>query len=80
MRVPSVLTVVVFPAPLGPRNPNTSPRATSKETSSNATRSPKRFVRWLTTRAGTAPSDSCSSFATGDAASPAMPIQMISPS
>jgi len=24
-RVPSVRTVVVFPAPLGPRNPNTSP-------------------------------------------------------
>ena len=25
MSVPSVRTVVVFPAPLGPRNPNTSP-------------------------------------------------------
>ena len=25
IRVPSVLTVVVLPAPLGPRNPKTSP-------------------------------------------------------
>jgi len=25
IKVPSVRTVVVFPAPLGPRNPNTSP-------------------------------------------------------
>jgi len=45
MRVPSVRTVVVLPAPFGPRNPNTSPRPTSKETSSNAMRSPKRFDR-----------------------------------
>ena len=48
MSVPSVRTVVVFPAPLGPRKPKTSPRPISKETSSNATRSPKRFVRWRT--------------------------------
>ena len=71
MRVPSVLTAVVLPAPLGPRNPNTSPWATLKETSSNALRSPKRFVRWLTTRVGAAPSVSCS-FAMGDAPSPAI--------
>src|SRR5579884_2542383 len=45
-------TVVVLPAPFGPRNPNTSPGATPKETSSTARRSPKRFVRRSTTRAG----------------------------
>jgi hypothetical protein len=43
--VPSVRTVVVFPAPFGPRNPNTSPWPTSKETSRKATRSPKRLLR-----------------------------------
>jgi hypothetical protein len=42
-RVPSVRTIVVLPAPFGPRNPNTSPCPTSKETSSKATRSPNRF-------------------------------------
>src|SRR5665213_155422 len=50
--VPRVRTVVVFPAPLGPRNPNTSPDATVNDTSWNAVRSPKRFVRWSTLRAG----------------------------
>src|ERR1035441_5530286 len=45
MSVPSVRTVVVFPAPFGPRKPNTSPWPISKETSSNATRSPKRLPR-----------------------------------
>ena len=33
MSVPSVRTVVVFPAPFGPRKPNTSPWPTSNETS-----------------------------------------------
>ena len=37
--------VVVLPAPLGPRNPNTSPRCTSKSTPSTATYPPKRLVR-----------------------------------
>jgi hypothetical protein len=45
MRVPSVRTVVVFPAPFGPRKPKTSPRLISNETSSNATLSPKRLLR-----------------------------------
>src|SRR5579885_3304615 len=36
--------VVVLPAPLGPRKPNTSPRPTLKSTPSTATRSPKRLV------------------------------------
>src|SRR5580704_6673801 len=46
--VPSVRTVVVFPAPFGPRNPKTSPWPTSNERSWNATRSPKHLVRPLT--------------------------------
>src|SRR5438105_7086122 len=37
-------TVVVFPAPLGPRKPNTSPAATSKVTSSMAGREPNLLV------------------------------------
>jgi hypothetical protein len=52
MSVPSVRTVVVFPAPFGPRKPNTSPWPISKETSSNATRSPKRLPRPRTEIAG----------------------------
>src|SRR4029450_6733596 len=45
MSVPSVRTVVVFPAPFGPRKPKPAPSPISKETSSNATRSPKRLLR-----------------------------------
>ena len=52
MSVPSVRTVVVFPAPFGPRKPNTSPWPISKETSWNATRSPKRLPRPRTEIAG----------------------------
>ncbi len=37
----SMLIVVVFPAPLGPRKPNISPSATWKETLSTATSCPK---------------------------------------
>src|SRR2546425_1456810 len=40
-RVVSILIVVVFPAPFGPRNPKTSERAMSNETRSTATLSPK---------------------------------------
>jgi hypothetical protein len=36
--------VVLLPAPLGPRNPTISPRATSKDTSSMAVKAPKRLV------------------------------------
>ena len=50
--VPRVRTVVVLPAPLGPRNPNTSPWATSKDTSEKAVRCPKRLVSRSTARAG----------------------------
>src|SRR5580692_9798690 len=52
IRVPRVRTVVVFPAPLGPRNPNTSPRKTSKETSEKAVRLPNRLVKWSTDSTG----------------------------
>jgi len=43
--VPSTRTVVVFPAPLGPRKPNTSPAPTSNVRSWNAVRCPKLFVK-----------------------------------
>jgi hypothetical protein len=52
MSVPSVRTVVVFLAPFGPRKPTTSPWPISKETSSNATRSPKRLPRLSADSAG----------------------------
>src|SRR5204862_5451548 len=47
-----VRTIVVLPAPFGPRKPKTSPRATVNDTSSKARRGPNRLVRWLTTSAG----------------------------
>jgi hypothetical protein len=43
---------VLLPAPLLPRRPKTSPGWTEKLTSSTATKSPKRFTRWLTSMAG----------------------------
>src|SRR6516162_5635979 len=46
--VPRIRTVVVLPAPLGPRKPNTSPRATLNDTLATALREPKFLVRWLT--------------------------------
>ena len=52
MSVPSMRTVVVLPAPLGPRKPNTSPLATLSDRSSTAVRAPKRLVRCSITRAG----------------------------
>ncbi len=52
MRVPKMRTVVVLPAPLGPRNPNTSPRATLKDRPSTAVRLPKRLVRRSVMSAG----------------------------
>jgi hypothetical protein len=42
---PIIRIVEVLPAPLGPRNPNDSPGATSKSMASTATKSPKRLVR-----------------------------------
>src|SRR4051812_32638308 len=42
--VQSMWIVVVLPAPLGPRKPNTSPRATSKLTPRTASTSPKDFT------------------------------------
>ena len=43
--------VVVLPAPLPPRNPNTSPGATLNEIPSSATTDPNRFVRFSSTSA-----------------------------
>ena len=43
--VPRIRTVVVLPAPFGPRNPNTSPPATLNDTSDTAVRPPKTLVR-----------------------------------
>ena len=57
IRVPSMRTVVVLPAPFGPRNPNTSPLATRSDKLSTAVRSPKRFVRFSISRAGELPAD-----------------------
>src|SRR5579859_6925944 len=44
--------VVDFPAPLGPRKPNISPRATSIETLSTATKSPKLLTSFSMWTAG----------------------------
>src|SRR5258708_31258390 len=44
--------VVDLPAPLGPRKPKTSPCATSSETLSTATKSPKRLTRFSRRTAG----------------------------
>src|SRR5258707_15212074 len=41
---PIIRIVDVLPAPLGPRNPNDSPRATSKSTGSTAVKSPNFLV------------------------------------
>src|SRR5271156_5893470 len=50
--VVSIRTTVVLPAPLGPSNPKTSPRRTSKLTLSTAVKAPKRLVRSLVRIAG----------------------------
>src|SRR5439155_22467394 len=41
---PIMRMVELFPAPLGPRNPNASPRPTSKSTASTAVNDPNRLV------------------------------------
>ena len=50
-RVQSILMVVDFPAPLGPRKAKISPWATSKLTPFTAVRSPKDLVRPRTSTA-----------------------------
>src|SRR5258706_254668 len=46
---PVIMRMVVdLPAPLGPRNPNTSPLPTSKETPSTARFGPKDLLRFST--------------------------------
>jgi hypothetical protein len=44
-KVVNIIIVVLFPAPLGPKNPKISPFFTEKETSFTATKSPKDLVR-----------------------------------
>ena len=44
-RVASIRSIVVLPAPLGPSTPKTSPRRTSRSTSSTARWSPKALTR-----------------------------------
>src|SRR5467141_4936282 len=53
-RPSSSFTAVVLPAPLGPRNPNTSPRGTVIDRPARATVRPKRFVSSTVLTAGTA--------------------------
>src|SRR5215208_1315481 len=50
----SILMVVVFPAPLGPRKPKTSPRRTAKLTASTAVKAPYRRVSPSTSTAAAA--------------------------
>src|SRR5215217_7498139 len=54
-RVARMRTVVVLPAPLGPRTPSTVPGATSRSTPSSARTAPKDFTRPLTWMAGASP-------------------------
>src|ERR1700760_379105 len=42
----SILIDVLLPAPLGPRNPKASPRATWRVRSRTAARAPKAFLSW----------------------------------
>ena len=55
--VSMISRVVVFPAPLGPRIPKTSPRATVNEMPSTATTEPKCFTRFSTRMIGSLTSE-----------------------
>src|SRR5581483_6599890 len=50
-----VRSVVVLPAPFGPRNPHTSPGSTVNVRSSTAFTAPNRLVRWRTSIARAVP-------------------------
>jgi hypothetical protein len=50
----SSFTTVVFPAPFGPRKPNTSPRFTVIDSAFTATVSPKRLLSAIVWIAGDA--------------------------
>ena len=56
----SIRSVVVLPAPLGPRKPTIRPSSTVKDRSSTASTSPKRLVRFETSIA-------CAIYRTGPA-------------
>ena len=62
----SILIVVDFPLPFGPRNPKTCPRGTSKSIPSTAVKAPKRLVSPRTEMA-----------ATGSGAAPVSPGRVI---
>src|SRR5438094_3604925 len=49
----TIFIVVVFPAPLGPRNPTTWPCGTENEMPPSAVTAPYRFVRSITSIMGT---------------------------
>src|SRR6478672_7964778 len=53
-----IRSVVVFPAPLRPRNPNTMPGRTTRSAWSRAIVSPKRLVRPRSSIAGASPAPS----------------------
>ena len=55
-RVASIWSIVVLPAPLGPRTPKTSPRRTSRSMPSTARRSPKVLTRPVAPDGQVAPS------------------------
>src|SRR3977135_2941876 len=47
LRMPAIIrSVVVLPAPFGPRKPNSSPRGTSRLMASTAVKLPYRLVSW----------------------------------
>ncbi len=55
INVASKRTVVVLPAPFGPRKPKTSPAARRNDTSDTASRSPNRLVNRSTTSTSVGP-------------------------
>src|SRR5207237_8947637 len=69
--VARIRTVVVLPAPFGPRNPNTSPPATLNDTPDTAVSPPNTFVRQLTSTAARAAQCACPALA--DPVSPRPP-------
>src|SRR5579872_1453959 len=64
-RPSSSFTEVVLPAPLGPRNPNTSPRGTVIERPARASVCPKRLERFMVWMAGEPAAGPFGSAATG---------------
>src|SRR5438874_10823688 len=70
-RPSSSLTAVVLPAPLGPRNPNTSPRGTVIESPARATVWPNLLVSSTVFTAGVPAASPCGEAAAGFSATSA---------